>query len=275
MAQINIDQIAVEERLRQVDPDWAEYLAESIRGSGLLQPVVVSQDGQAGYKLIDGAHRLAAVRSLGRTTIEARVLKLVETERRLAEVDANLVRRDLSVLDRGRFLAERRALFVSIRGANLQERNDISSIGHAVPDREGKRDFDRRTAEKLGISERQVRYLAAFHARLKPDVVERLSGTVFANRPTELKALCRLRPSLQREVVARLTDPGTPARSVREALIELGERPKAPKRDERLLNAAMNAVQRLSANNRARLIAWMEERGWFPEDSEEGEQDVG
>ncbi len=263
MATIGIEHIRVEERLRAVDPDWAEYLATSIEASGLLQPVVVSKDGQQGYKLIDGAHRLEAVKSLGYATIEARVLELAETERRLAEVDANLVRRDLNVIDRGRFLAERRALVVSLRGVNLQETQDNSSDGHLVPNRGGRRDFDRRTAEKLGISERQVRYYAAFHAKIAPDLCDRLSSTAIGNRPSELKALCRLRPALQREVVARLTDPGTPARSVREALTELGERPVQPERAERLLRSAKAAVSRLSDPGRAKLIAWMRELNWI------------
>lgn len=131
MAQIRVDQISVEERLRAVDPDWAEYLAESIADCGLLQPVVVTRDGQQGYKLIDGAHRLAAVKSLGRIAIDARVLEMAETERRLAEVEANLMRRDLNVLDRGKFLAEQRALVQSLHGANLKQTQDNIPCGHA------------------------------------------------------------------------------------------------------------------------------------------------
>ena len=87
MAQISIAAIKVEERLRAVDPDFAAYLAESIQDCGLLQPVVVTRDGQQGYKLIDGAHRLAAVQSLNWIAVEARVLELAETERRAAQVE--------------------------------------------------------------------------------------------------------------------------------------------------------------------------------------------
>jgi ParB family chromosome partitioning protein len=263
MAQISIAAIKVEERLRAVDPDWADYLAESIQASGLLQPVVVTRDGQQGFKLIDGAHRLAAVQSLNWVAIEARVLEMAETERRLAEVDANLVRRDLNYIDRGRFLAERRSLVTSLHGVNLQETNENLPCGQNVPERIVRREFDRRTAEKLGISERQVRYLASFHEHIAPDLCERLSSTAVGNRPTELKALCRLRPALQREVVARLTDPGTPARSVREALAELGERPVPAPRSERLFSAAKAAAARLDAKGQARFIAWLRELGWI------------
>lgn len=264
MAQISIAAIKVEERLRAVDPDFAAYLAESIQDCGLLQPVVVTRDGQQGYKLIDGAHRLAAVQSLNWIAVEARVLELAETERRLAEVEANLMRRDLNYLDRGKFLAEQRALVISLHGVNLQETQDNSACGHArAHTGGGRRAFDRYTAEKLGISERQVRYLASFHEHIAPDLVERLAATVIANRPTELKALCRLRPALQREVVARLTDPGTPARSVREALVALGERPVPAPRAERLLSAAKTHAARLDARGRVRFIAWLRELGWI------------
>lgn len=266
MAQISIAAIKVEERLRAVDPDFAAYLAESIQDCGLLQPVVVTRDGQQGYKLIDGAHRLAAVQSLNWIAVEARVLELAETERRLAEVEANLMRRDLNYLDRGKFLAEQRALVNSLQLAHLVNQED--AVGHARAQRGGgRRAFDRYTAEKLGISERQVRYLASFHEHIAPDLVERLAATVIANRPTELKALCRLRPALQREVVARLTDPGTPARSVREALVELGERPVPAPRSERLFSAAKAAAARLDAKGQARFIAWLKELGWIKENA--------
>ena len=261
MAPISVEAIRVEERLRAVDDDFVKYLAESILDCGLLQPVVVSRDGQGRYKLIDGAHRLAVVKSLGWETIEARVLDMGETERRLAEVEANLMRRDLNYLDRGKFLAEQRALVVALQG----ERSDINTLtsGTRVPNVAGRREWDRRTAEKLGVSPRQVRYLADFHTRIKPELVVRLSATVFGNRPTELKALCRLRPEVQRNVVDLLTDPDEPCGSVRQALVALGERLAQPPRAELLLSAAKAAAGRLDPSGRAEFIAWMKQLKWI------------
>ena len=263
MAQVSVSAILVEERLRAVDSDWVEYIAGSIEVSGLLQPVVVSRDGQGRYKLIDGAHRLASVKRLGWETIEARVLDMAETERRLAEVDANLVRRDLSLLDRGKFLAERRSLVASLRGSNLRETQDNSPVGHGVPNQDGRRAFDAQTAAKLGISERYVRYLAGFHTRIAPDLVARLSPTVFAGRSNELKALCRLRPEVQRKVVELLTDQEKPCGSVRQALVALGERPAQPPRADLLLSAAKAAAGRLDPSGRAAFIAWLKQLKWI------------
>ena|SRR6516165_242870 len=72
--QADVDVIDVVKRLRPIDNETVARLAESIRAIGLRTPITVryfadrsSNDGlsEDSYVLVAGAHRLAAVKSLG------------------------------------------------------------------------------------------------------------------------------------------------------------------------------------------------------------------
>jgi len=58
---------------RDFNPDELNELQESLKASGLLQPVTVRRrtDGAAGYELVAGERRLRAATNLGWTTISA------------------------------------------------------------------------------------------------------------------------------------------------------------------------------------------------------------
>jgi ParB-like chromosome segregation protein Spo0J len=60
------------------------------------------------FGLIAGRHRLEAVRSLGWSEILATVVAFDDVDRMLAEIDENLIRNDLSDLERSEHLAERK-----------------------------------------------------------------------------------------------------------------------------------------------------------------------
>lgn len=67
---IAIASIDASDRLRPVDPLKAEAISWAIEEKGLIQPVVVRADpAGAGYRLVAGAHRLAALVLLGRTEL--------------------------------------------------------------------------------------------------------------------------------------------------------------------------------------------------------------
>ncbi len=63
-----------EAQARRLDSRGVESLAKSIRADGLQNPPLVQRDGDR-YTLISGQRRLAAVRSLGRTSIPVLVLQ--------------------------------------------------------------------------------------------------------------------------------------------------------------------------------------------------------
>ena len=79
----------------QFDPDAINELAASIRRHGLLQPIVVSRQGD-GYELVAGHRRVLAARAAGKTTIPA-VVRAGVSDGEMLELALveNLQRRDL------------------------------------------------------------------------------------------------------------------------------------------------------------------------------------
>lgn len=82
------------------DADSISELAASIRRHGLLQPVVVSREGD-GYELVAGHRRVLAARLAGKTTIPAVVRDDVRDRLELALVE-NLQRADLNAIETAR-----------------------------------------------------------------------------------------------------------------------------------------------------------------------------
>jgi ParB/RepB/Spo0J family partition protein len=72
-----------------------EELITSIRDVGLLQAISVKVDGD-GYIVLAGHRRLIACRSLGHTTIRARVYPADYTDSAVVQVHENVVREDLN-----------------------------------------------------------------------------------------------------------------------------------------------------------------------------------
>lgn len=84
----------------QFEPGGIAELAASIKRHGLLQPIVVSRDGDA-YQLVAGHRRVLAARVAGRTTIPAVVREDVSDRLELALVE-NLQRTDLNAIEAAR-----------------------------------------------------------------------------------------------------------------------------------------------------------------------------
>jgi len=100
---IKISEIVVGDRLRQSDAGKVAELAESIKALGLLQPIVVGTD----KRLIAGKHRLEAARRLGWESIECTLLTLDPLNSELAEIDENLRRNELTILEQSQHLTRR------------------------------------------------------------------------------------------------------------------------------------------------------------------------
>lgn len=88
-------------RVRSVGRDIDE-LAESIRVTGLLEPIVVAPTDREGiYEILTGQRRFLAHQKLGKDTILAAVLdeKVDETEAKVISLTENLIRRDIDNTD--------------------------------------------------------------------------------------------------------------------------------------------------------------------------------
>lgn len=102
-----------DDRLRPVDMTAVEVIAQSINEHGLLYPVVVRRLPKGRYDLVDGGHRLAALKHLGEAVAPVRCYEGPAPAIRLLEIDANLARADLSDLDRAIHLAARRREYLA------------------------------------------------------------------------------------------------------------------------------------------------------------------
>lgn len=85
-------------------------LAESLRNHGVLQPLLVAEDGDGGYRIIAGERRWRAARLAGLSAVPAVIRERVDgaADLELALVE-NLQRRDLTPLEEARAFDQLRA----------------------------------------------------------------------------------------------------------------------------------------------------------------------
>lgn len=167
-------------------------LMESIREVGLLNPITVTKDNV----LVSGLHRLSACQLLGWTEIPAHVVELAGLKLELAEIDENLIRNELSALERGEHLARRKEIYEVLHpdaptGAGRPKKN-AETISSFVAD----------TAAKTGVTERTVQQDVQLAQRIAPDVRDAIRDTETADRKTDLLALSRMSEAKQRKLAA-------------------------------------------------------------------------
>lgn len=185
------DEIEVVNRLRPVSPAGVASLIASITEIGVIKdPIHVRKLKGGRYRLIAGAHRLAAVKELNWNMVTARVWDgtgCTDDWCRMMEVDDNLAGAEMNVLDSAVFLAERRRLFLKMHPEKAQHRAGATARWDA-------RDivsFASSTAAKFGISDRHVKRLVmAGEAILGPDA-DRLRAAGAPIRLNDLLAVAK------------------------------------------------------------------------------------
>ena len=212
--ELQIDQIKIGERKRPVDPQQVAGLAASIRLLGLMNPITVDQD----YGLLAGLHRLEACKLLGWESIPATICALsdvVDTaalQKELAEIDENLIRNDLSVLERGIQHFERKRIYETLhpetrhiteKGGPGRGNKTTDKLSVVLPS------YSADAATATGVSERTVRRDTRFGEVLKPYRAE-LADTETAHNQRELltlAALIKSKPEQGQAVIAKLVEP--------------------------------------------------------------------
>ncbi|MEH0069192.1 ParB N-terminal domain-containing protein [Pannonibacter sp. Pt2-lr] len=165
---IPVADIHIGERLRTVDADYVAMLAASIGDIGLMHPIEVgAADRRGRYPLIAGAHRLAAYRNLTLTRFRRWWSASRVSDAQLREIDENLMRRELSALDRAVFLARRKEIWEAknpaARHGGDRRSDQVANVGDLKSgDLIGR--FTADVAEKLELSERSVQRATALHA---------------------------------------------------------------------------------------------------------------
>ena len=189
-----IDRIVVGERHRPLGDVSA--LAESMSNPNLgqLQAIVLLPDG----RLVIGNHRVAAARLLGWRTIRATIKELDELDAELAEIDENLRRSELTVLEQGDHL-DRREQILAARGQRAQPgHNQHNGGGDTVTPPPV---TTAAIAGDMGISERSAQRRLQIARGLDATVKRRIAGTNIANSTSQLLELARMKVSDQQTAV--------------------------------------------------------------------------
>ncbi|KYG09077.1 hypothetical protein BE21_19990 [Sorangium cellulosum] len=219
---VNVCMVAIQNIVippnRVPDPGVVRQLKASITELGLLNPIILTPNGE----LVAGRNRVAAYVELGYSRIEAHIQTWGTIDRKLVEIDENLVRRRLSVLERGRLLALRKEFYEALH----PEARQHARGGHAKAAADGATEiispapaFSTDAAAKLGTSERTVQEEIRIANDLAPEAAELFLGTPLADEKVKLMELTRL-PGEQQAAVARLLVDGR-AKSVRTAVAVL------------------------------------------------------
>lgn len=204
---IKLDLLLGQDNPRPIKAETVASLAASMAVVGLLQAILVKPAelnslGLPGFKLVAGAHRVAAARSLGWEEIEARVLgcglDYLETE--LMEIDENLIRAELSPAQRAAAIKRRREIWAALH----PDAGGPSCPTGRRPDGkfgDGQQQFSADTATVTGESKRDInRHLA--RADALGDDLAAVTGTSL-DKGVELDALKTLPEPERHELIVR------------------------------------------------------------------------
>ncbi len=201
--EMRIDAIVVGKRLRPLSDTTVKELAESMAQIGQINPVSIHQPNVSPV-LVAGHHRLAAAKSLGWETIKAMVLgdKLTDDDLKLAEIDENLARGELSAAERAIHIAERKAIYERKNGPAKAAGGVARAVkaGEQVATLKSSVAFTKDTSDKTGRSAPAIRRDAQ-RANSIPNIAA-VVGTSL-DKGDELDALSKLSVQKQDEVIAK------------------------------------------------------------------------
>ena len=112
---------------KHFDPEALNELAESIRKTGVFQPIIIRRSTIKGYELIAGERRVRASKLAGKTTIPAIIRDLNEEAMIEIAVIENLQREDLSPLE------EAEAYAMLMENLRLTQAQVAERIGKSRP----------------------------------------------------------------------------------------------------------------------------------------------
>ena len=148
-------------------------LEGSIGEIGLLSPIIV-RPASNGYEVVAGSHRLQAVELLGWGEIDGFVMQADDLKAELAIIDENLVRAELSPVDRAQQTARRKAIYeelhpetkAHVAGAHASNALQGNASANLAPA------FSADTAAATGKSERSVQRDAERGEKIEPAALE-------------------------------------------------------------------------------------------------------
>ncbi|MGQ3101052.1 MAG: ParB/RepB/Spo0J family partition protein [Sphingopyxis solisilvae] len=251
------------DRLRPIDPVWAEALGGIMAAEGQRTPIEVCRlPGKAGFRLVTGAHRHSGATLKG-LMLRAEIVDNDATDRRLREISENLHRRDLDPIDRATFVAELVDVHKARAGINREQDGRSASANarwQQVLQAEAEDanvtmtnayGWAQAAAERLGYSRSKVERDLFLVRRIPASVIDALRR---ADHPVlrnagQLRALAKLDDSAQRKVLGLLLHhdmqiAGAPFSSVSAAIAAMNDK-QAPSPDAKRLSAFISSFGRM------------------------------
>lgn len=164
------------------------WLKESIVEHGLLHPISVTAELQ----LIAGWHRLQAFRELGRETIPAFVLGVDALEAGMLAIDENLVRNELTALERADLLRERKGLYEALHPDTRRGGDRGNQYTGGKKRQTAVSAFCQEARIWTGQSTRTVRHYIQVSSRLCPEAKALIRRSRIENSITDLSQISRL-----------------------------------------------------------------------------------
>jgi ParB-like chromosome segregation protein Spo0J len=189
ISQLKIDKIIINENRHQASEERINELIASIMDVGLLQPIVVSASG----RLVAGQHRLVACQRLGWTTIQATIVPHDDLKNEREEIDENLVRYCLTVLQRGELHKRAKELHEALSGEGVGQDDERNNFAAARP-------YTELASCRSNLSRRSIEQEIRISTLLNQEVRDLLRETSVADRKNDLLALTKYSPEEQREL---------------------------------------------------------------------------
>ncbi len=264
-----IDMIEVEDRLRAVDEGAVEHIAESMEQRGQIYPIQITTIEPGRFRLVTGAHRVAAARKLSWTHIEAFLVDdLEEEEVRLLEIDENLCRAELNAIDKAHFFARRKEIYLRLypetrNGGDrksLEYRNNIrwpnrpTDPGSPNLPASRPRPYAEDTAASTPWSPRVIRRYTRIGERLDPALREALAATPIGRRTRDLETIADMKLDKQQDLLQRLQTAPQPPQSL-SALMADPHRPSSPRKTD--LDRLTALWTKSSASHRRQFLEYL------------------
>jgi len=245
---------------REPDASTVNGLVKSFKEIGLQTPITYYEDDE-GPVLIAGRNRLEAARRLDWDTIDGIEMEVDETLREIWRIDENLMRADLTQLERTEHIARRKQLLDDKEKAKkAAASNTDKSLGSIKRGRGQPKGFDQTTADQMGVSKETVRVSRKRGEKIIPEVKEAIKGTPAANKGVELDAIADMKSEEQKEAVEQVQS--GEAKDYREAKEAIKG---TAKNTETLVDIEFGQLKmvwrRASVKARKKFRAWINEPG--------------
>lgn len=186
MPVVAISKIAVGRNRRPINDEKVRDLMESIKANGLLNPITLDRK----YNLIAGLHRLTACQLLGFDEIQCNIISYEDASHaRLAEIDENLIRSELSTLEQAELCLEREQILEQMGLRAQPGDNQYTQKGSEMISPPIK--TTSKLAKELGYSERTFQQGKQIAKSIVPEVKQVIKGSGIDKSTTALLKIAR------------------------------------------------------------------------------------